>query len=84
MRCDAWVREHAAEALGSIFSASAEPELAQQAVQPLLAALEDKNTGVRNRAAWALVKIGTKQARDAVLNAGFDPDHPPSVPTRDD
>jgi HEAT repeat protein len=81
---DASVREHAAEALGSIFSASAEPELAQQAAQPLVASLEDKNAGVRNRAAWALVKIGTKEARDAVRNAGFDPDHPPSVPKRND
>jgi HEAT repeat protein len=80
---DRYVRELAAESLGRIFSVITEPELAQKAIQPLLTALEDNtslNTSVRNRAAWALVKIGTWQARGAVFNAGFDPDRPPSPP----
>jgi HEAT repeat protein len=76
------VRGHAAKSLGRIFAAAPDPELAETAVQPLLAALEDaKWPYQRNDFAWALIQIGTQKVKDAVRNAGFDPDRPPSLPT---
>ena len=36
----------------------------------------------RNSFAWALIQIATEEAREAVRNAGFDPDRPPPLARR--
>jgi HEAT repeat protein len=76
------VREHAAESLGRVFAVVRDPKLAQSATRQLIEALEEENVGIRRIAAWALVQIGSEDARSAVRNAGFDPDQPPNPPRR--
>jgi HEAT repeat protein len=73
-------RAHAACSLGDIVSNVKDPEIRETAVASLVAALEEADgTDQRERFAWALTRIGTEEAREAVRNAGFDPDrtHPP-------
>ena len=74
------MRQHAAESLGGIFAVAPDPELAETAMQPLLAALKDTAWAYqRNSFARALIQIGTEKAKEAVRNAGFDPE---SLPIR--
>lgn len=58
---DGRVRSSAAEALGEIGDA--------RAVQPLCAALRDKDVDVRRAAAWALTKIGDVRAVESLRAA---------------
>src|ERR1051326_3055102 len=60
------IRRFAAEALGEIGDATA--------VEPLRTALRDTDLVVRQRAAWALSRIGAPAA-DALCQALWDPDY---------
>lgn len=74
------VRERVAYALGAVFSAVEERNKLRNGVESLVLLLKDPNEpdSVHEAVASALSWIGTKEAREAVRDAGFDPDHPPT------
>ena len=76
-------RFRASRALGRIISAVADTEIVGKIVPLLITDLQSKGRSLREHAAWALSQVDSGEARDALRNAGFDPDHPPRPPMLD-
>lgn len=74
------VREHVAYSLGAALSVVDDHSNMQDAVESLVLLLKDPSEpdAVHEAVASALSWIGTKKTREAVRDAGFDPDDPPT------
>ena len=71
---DVRMRRAAAMAMQFVLPAVKDPQIRAKAVEPLIRAIKDTDREVRSYAPVALSKIGTENAKNALRNAGFDPE----------